>query len=109
MRRLRLAPADIMGYDTAASGHMLVASAIAAGLGDVGVTTQPAALAYGLEFASLASEHSLLMIPRQLLGTPEARGLARVLASSALQDQLAVLAGYRGLATCGEPVASLDP
>ena len=108
LERRQLAPADIVGFDTAVGGHMLVAAAIAAGLGDVGVTTQPAALAYGLDFISLASERSLLVIPRWLLGTPEARGLARVLASSALQDQLAGLAGYRGLAACGEPVASLD-
>jgi molybdate-binding protein/DNA-binding XRE family transcriptional regulator len=107
MRRRGLAPADVIGFDTAVRGHMLVAAAIAAGLGDVGVTTQPAALAYGLDFVSLAAERSLLVIPRPLLATPEARGLARVLASSALQDQLAVLAGYRGLSTCGEPVASL--
>ena len=107
MRQRRLAPADIIGFDTAVSGHMLVAAAIAAGLGDVGVTSEPAALAHGLGFVPLAAERSFLIIPRQLLGTPEARGLARVLASSALQDQLGSLAGYRGLSTCGEPVASL--
>ncbi len=107
LRRWRLGPGDITGFDTAVRGHMLVAAAIAAGLGDVGVTTQPAALAYRLDFVALAAERSLLIIPRKVLATPEARGLARVLASSALQDQLAVLAGYRGLSTCGEPVASL--
>jgi molybdate-binding protein/transcriptional regulator with XRE-family HTH domain len=106
MGRSGLVPGDIIGFDTAAGGHMLVAAAIAAGLGDVGVTTEPAALAYGLGFVGLASERSLLLLPRPLLGTSEVRGLVRVLTSSALRDQLAVLAGYRGLATCGEPVAS---
>ena len=107
LRRLRLAPADIPGFDTAVHGHMLVASAIAAGLGDVGVTSEPAALAHGLGFVPLAAERSFLIIPRHLLGTAEARALARVLGSPALRDQLGVLAGYRGRSGCGEPVASL--
>jgi molybdate-binding protein len=40
-----------------------VAAAIAAGLADAGVASEPAALAYGLAFVPLASEHVDLVIP----------------------------------------------
>ena len=107
MARHRLAPDQLPGFDTAAGGHLLVAAALAAGLGDVGVTTAPSALAYGLDFLPLASEQFLLALPRPVLDTSEVRGLLRVLASAGLQEQLAALPGYREIQTCGEPVSSI--
>jgi molybdate-binding protein/DNA-binding XRE family transcriptional regulator len=104
--RLKLAPSDLVGLDTAVGGHLLVASAIAAGLGHVGVTTGAAALAYGLGFLALASERFLLALPRPLLSTPEVQGLLRVLASPALKAQLASLPGYGAVGACGESVWS---
>jgi putative molybdopterin biosynthesis protein len=96
-------PAEITGYDTATGGHLLVAAALAAGVADAGVTTEPAALAYGLPFVPLAEERSLLAIPRRLLGTPEVQALLGVLATPAVQRQLAGLAGYQDVDSCGVP------
>lgn len=104
--RLGLAPDDLAGFGTAVRGHLLVASAVSAGLGHVGVTTEGAALAYGLGFLALASERFLLVLPRPLLSTPEVQALLRVLASPALQAQLGSLPGYGGVASCGESVWS---
>jgi len=101
-----LSPDDVAGFATAVRGHLLVADALAAGLGDLGVTSGPAALAYGLDFVSITSERSLLVIPRAMLPTPEVRGLLRALASAALHDQLAGLPGYRGAERCGEVIGS---
>ncbi len=48
--RLGLDSTDLAGYDTQAAGHLQVASAVAAGLADAGVASEPAARAYGLAF-----------------------------------------------------------
>jgi molybdate-binding protein/DNA-binding XRE family transcriptional regulator len=106
LARLRLDPATLPGYQTAAAGHLEVAAAIAAGLADAGVASEPAALAYGLGFVPLAAEHSDLIIPATAAGSREAAGLLRVLSSRWLLDQLASLPGYDP-ARCGEHVASL--
>jgi molybdate-binding protein len=106
LARLRLDPATLPGYQTAAAGHLEVAAAIAAGLADAGVASEPAALAYGLGFVPLTAEHSDLVIPATSAGSREAAGLLRVLSSRWLLDQLASLPGYDP-ARCGEHVASL--
>jgi molybdate-binding protein/DNA-binding XRE family transcriptional regulator len=106
LARLRLSPGTLPGYQTAAAGHLEVAAAIAAGLADAGVASEPAALAYGLGFVPLAAEHSDLVIPATAAGSREVAGLLRVLSSRWLLDQLASLPGYDP-ARCGEHVASL--
>ncbi|MDA8062309.1 MAG: helix-turn-helix domain-containing protein [Actinomycetota bacterium] len=97
-------PEDVAGYDSSVAGHLLVASAVAAGTGDAGVTIEPAALAYGLDFTPFAEERSLLALPRFLLDTSEVQALLRVLATPAVQGQLAGLPGYTHIAHCGERV-----
>jgi molybdate-binding protein len=99
--RLNLDPADLVGYDTEAAGHLQVASAVAAGLADAGVASEPAARAYGLAFAPLARERFNLVIPAEHAASREAQALLRVLASPWLLAQLASIPGYDA-STCGE-------
>ena len=99
---------EVPGYGTQATGHLQVAAAITAGLADVGVASEPAALAYGLAFIPLATERFDLVIPADLVGTREVQGLIKVLSSRWLLDQLASLPGYDP-ARCGEHVATLPP
>jgi len=101
-------PGDLAGYQSQATGHLDVASAIAAGLADVGVASEPAALAYGLDFVPLAAEQFDLVIPVGQAGSREVPGLLKVLSSRWLLDQLATLPGYDP-APCGEHVATLLP
>jgi molybdate-binding protein/transcriptional regulator with XRE-family HTH domain len=98
--RLNLDPADLIGYRTRAAGHLQVASAVAAGLADAGMASEPAARAYGLGFVPLAQERFSLIIPAEHAGSREAQALLRVLASPWLLAQLACLPGYDA-ATCG--------
>jgi putative molybdopterin biosynthesis protein len=98
----------LCGYGTQASGHLHVASAIAAGLADVGIASEPAALAFRLAFVPLAAERFDLVIPADRAGTREAQGLLKVLSSRWLLDQLASLPGYDP-ARCGEHIATLPP
>jgi putative molybdopterin biosynthesis protein len=99
--RLNLDPADLIGYDTEAAGHLQVASAVAAGLADAGVASEPAARAYGLAFVPLAHERFNLVIPALHTASRAAQALLKVLASPWLLAQLASIPGYDA-STCGE-------
>ena len=74
-------PRQLPGYGTQATGHLQVAAAIAAGLADAGIASEPAALAYGLAFIPLAAEHFDLVIPAGQAASREVQGLLKVLSS----------------------------
>jgi putative molybdopterin biosynthesis protein len=97
---------ELPGYATRATGHLQVVAAITAGLADIGVASEPAALAYGLAFIPLAAERFDLVIPVDVAGSREVQGLIKVLSSRWLLDQLASLPGYDPT-RCGEHVATL--
>ena len=97
---------ELPGYDTQVTGHLQVAAAIAAGLADAGIASEPAARAYGLAFVPLAAEYFDLVIPAGQFATREVQGLLKVLSSAWLADQLAHLPGYDP-ARCGERIATL--
>jgi putative molybdopterin biosynthesis protein len=97
---------QLPGYRTQVTGHLEVAAAIAAGLADTGIASQPAALAYGLAFLLLTAERFDLVIPAGYAGTGEVQGLVKVLSSAWLLDQLVSLPGYDP-ARCGEHIAAL--
>jgi putative molybdopterin biosynthesis protein len=97
---------QLPGYHTMASGHLQVADAIAAGLADIGVACEPAALAYGLGFVPLAAERFDLVIPTVHAASREVQALIKVLSSRWLLDQLASLPGYDP-SCCGQHIASL--
>jgi molybdate-binding protein len=98
--------AQLPGYDSQASGHLEVAASIAAGAADVGVASEPAALAYGLAFVPLTEERFDLVIPAAHAASREVQAMLRVLSSPWLLDQLASLPGYDA-SRCGEHVATL--
>ena len=99
--RLGLEPSQLPGYDSLAAGHLQVTAAITGGLADVGVSSEPAALAYGLDFIPLAEERFDLLLPAKHAASREVQGLLKVLTSPWLQAQLASLPGYDA-ARCGE-------
>jgi molybdate-binding protein/transcriptional regulator with XRE-family HTH domain len=100
-QRLGLDSGDLPGYDTQAVGHLQVASAVAAGLAEAGVASEPAARAYGLAFIPLAEERFSLVIPGLHAASREVQALLKVLSSPWLLAQLASLPGYDA-ATCGD-------
>jgi putative molybdopterin biosynthesis protein len=99
--RLHLDPAELPGYDSRAAGHLQVAAAVAGRLADAGVSSEPAALAYGLGFIPLAAERFDLVLPAKHAASREVQGLLKVLTSPWLLAQLASLPGYDP-ARCGE-------
>jgi putative molybdopterin biosynthesis protein len=99
--RLGLDPAELPGYESQAAGHLQVAAAVAGRLADVGVSSEPAALAYGLNVIPLAEERFDLVLPAKHAASREVQGLLKVLASPWLLAQLASLPGYDP-SRCGE-------
>lgn len=99
--------AHVPGYQTTATGHLQVADAVAADLADVGVASEPAALAYQLAFMPLAAERFDLVIPAERVASREVQALIKVLSSRWLLDQLASLPGYDAT-PCGQHIATLS-
>jgi putative molybdopterin biosynthesis protein len=99
-------PGQLPGYETRATGHLQVAAAVAAGLADAGIASEPAALAYRLAFVPLASKQFDLLIPATAGDSQEIRGLRKALSSRWLRDQLVSLPGYDP-SHCGENVTTL--
>ena len=99
--RFRLDQAELPGYDSRAAGHLQVAAAIVGGLADAGVSSEPAALAYGWNFVPLAAERFDLVLPAKHAASREVQGLLKVLSSPWLLAQLASLPGYDA-GRCGE-------
>jgi molybdate-binding protein len=98
--------AAVPGYQTTATGHLQVADAVSAGLADVGVASEPAALAYQLAFIPLAAERFDLVIPAERVASREVQALVKVLSSRWLLDQLASLPGYDAT-PCGQHIATV--
>ncbi|MGH7610332.1 MAG: substrate-binding domain-containing protein, partial [Candidatus Dormibacteria bacterium] len=92
--RLGAGSGDLPGYRSQARGHLQVASTVRSGAADVGVATEPAALAQGLEFIPLTEEECLLQVERSRLDTPELRLLLQALAGSQLRRELEAIPGY---------------
>jgi putative molybdopterin biosynthesis protein len=65
------------------------------------VSSEPAALAYGLNCIPLAEERFDLVLPAKHAASREVQGLLRVITSPWLLAQLASLPGY-DLSRCGE-------
>jgi putative molybdopterin biosynthesis protein len=97
---------QLPGYGSQVTGHLQVAAAIAAGLADAGIASEPAALAYDLAFVPLTAERFDLVIPAGQAGSREVQALLKVLSSAWLLEQVASLPGY-DLARCGERIATL--
>jgi putative molybdopterin biosynthesis protein len=98
----------VTGYSTQATGHLEVAAAIAAGLADAGIASEPAALAYDLGFVPLTAERFDLVVPAAHAGSREIQALLRALSSPWLLDQLGSLPGY-AVSQCGEKIATIPP
>jgi molybdate-binding protein/DNA-binding XRE family transcriptional regulator len=94
---------ELLGYETTATGHLTVASCIAAGAADAGVASEPAALTYGLAFLPLSTERYDLVIPAHNLSDPVVQALITVLGDQKLRLQLSSIPGYDG-SICGEVV-----
>ncbi|MHB8394040.1 MAG: substrate-binding domain-containing protein [Candidatus Dormibacteria bacterium] len=94
LRRLAIPEAAVTGYRSQVSSHMAVAGAIASGLADFGIATEPVALAFGLSFQPLTHEDCVILVSRAHLESPELAVLLSSLGTGELNRQLGSLPGY---------------
>ena len=86
-----------------APGHLDVARAVAAGVGDVGVTSHDVAMAFGLRFIPLSTERYDLVVAKAMLTDPRIERLFDLLTAKTTRDELTSL-GY-DVAEAGRQVA----
>ena len=105
LQNVGLASWLVRGYTDEARGHDAVAQAIALGAADVGLTTQAAAAAHGLEFRQLSEESFNLVVTRAEAERPELQGLLATARTPAFRRDVGALPGY-GTARSGQLVSA---
>ncbi len=94
LRRLKIEPRNVKGYDHAAPGHLAAAWQVYSGGADACIATRAAARLFGLGFLPLVSERYDLAIRRQHLDLPGIAALLDTLNRSSYRRELESLGGY---------------
>jgi putative molybdopterin biosynthesis protein len=94
VKRLRIDPASIHGYEREEFTHMAVAVAVASGLADAALGVRAAAHALGLEFIFVANEQYDLVCLHSFLASEKGMQLAEVIRSDSFKTAVAALGGY---------------
>jgi molybdate-binding protein/DNA-binding PadR family transcriptional regulator len=94
LRKARIDPSRIRGYERELATHNAVAGAIAAGTADVGPGVRAVAQAHGLDFLPLGEERYDLAIPRQVFESRQLRPLLELLHDAAFRREAARFTGY---------------
>lgn len=94
LKRLRITPEAISGYQHEKLTHSEVALTIAQGFADVGLGVQTAAESLGLDFVFLTTEQYELVIPEENFSLPALQTLVRWLTTDEAKAAIAGLGGY---------------
>ena len=94
LKRLRIDPASIHGYEREEFTHMAVGVAVASGLADAGLGVRAAAQALGLDFIPLANEQYDLLCLRTFYESPRGTQLMAIICSQSLKTAVSSLGGY---------------
>ncbi len=94
LKRARIHPRAVRGYDRIAPGHLPAAWQIYSGAADCGIATRAAARMFGLGFIPLVTERYDLAIRRQHLDLPGIQALLDTLNRSNFRRELESLGGY---------------
>ena len=94
MKKLKIDPADIPGYDREEFTHLKVAAAVAAGDADCGLGVYSAAVLMDLDFIPLCHEEYDLAVPTNLLQDDKVKEFIEVIRSDKFIGELNRLGGY---------------
>jgi putative molybdopterin biosynthesis protein len=94
LKRVKLDPKNIKGYDRTAPGHLPAAWQVQSGQADCCIATRAAARVFGLSFIPLVSERYDLAIRRQHLDMPSVQAVLDTLSRSNYRRELESLGGY---------------
>ena len=94
LRRARIEPSRVKGYNSVAEGHLAAARAVAAGVADCCIAPLSASRCFGLDFIPLAIERFDLSFTNTSLELPAAKALLDLLNRSKFRKKLETIAGY---------------
>jgi molybdopterin molybdotransferase/putative molybdopterin biosynthesis protein len=95
LRRLKIDPRNVKGYDHEEFTHMAVAAAVLSGAADTGLGVLSAAQALGLDFVPVAQERYDLAIPQAFYDTPMLQALLSIIRSTKeFRDHIVSMGGY---------------
>jgi putative molybdopterin biosynthesis protein len=95
LRKLKIDPNAVKGYDHEEFTHMAVAAAVLSGAADTGLAVLSAAQALDLDFVPVAQERYDLAVPQEFYDTPGLQALLGIIREDkAFRDQIAAMGGY---------------
>lgn len=94
LKRLRIDPASIHGYEREEFTHMAVGVAVASGLADAGLGVRAAAQALELDFIPLANEQYDLLCLRSFYESARGAQLVAIIRSPSFKTAVSSLGGY---------------
>ncbi|HXG53345.1 MAG TPA: molybdopterin biosynthesis protein [candidate division Zixibacteria bacterium] len=94
LKKRRIDPSAISGYQREEFTHMAVGIAVASGLADAGLAVHAVARALGLDFVPVASEQYDLLFRRSFFESENGRRLVEVARSDGFKTAVAALGGY---------------
>lgn len=94
LKRARIEPREVSGYERTALGHLPAAWQIYSGAADCCIATRAAARMFGLGFIPLVTERYDLVIRRAHLDLPGVQALLDTLNRSSFRRELESLGGY---------------
>lgn len=100
LKRLGIPASQVRGYGKVMQSHLTMAAAIAAGEADLAIGTERISRQIeGVDFIPLLKERYDLVMKKEILGTPAAQALLKILSSRAFRQEAAHFSGndYRDL------------
>jgi molybdopterin molybdotransferase/putative molybdopterin biosynthesis protein len=95
LKRLRIDPRNVKGYDHEEFTHMAVAAAVLSGAADTGLAVLSAAQALQLDFIPVAQERYDLAIMQEFYDIPMMRALLAIIRKDKeFRDQIVSMGGY---------------
>ena len=103
LKKRGINPMDIKGYFQEEFTHLMVASAVATGIVDVGLGIFSAAKAFHLDFISVAKERYDIIIPKEWYPSLRIQKLLSAIRSEKFKKKVLSLGGY-DLSRCGKVI-----
>ena len=94
LKKERIPPAKVLGYEQTTNGHILAAWHVYTGRADCCIATESSARVFGLTFIPLACERYDLVVRKQHWDLPAVQSMLDALNRSSLKSELEALGGY---------------
>ena len=94
LKKARIAPSRINGFNQSEFTHAAVAAYVASGMADVGLAVETPSKRFKLDFIPLAYERYFLLCHKESLNTPELQSVLQVLNDPKFRQAINDLPGY---------------